>query len=96
MWPSIVRRWPMKKSQLFPVHAAYRGDLAAFVPRASRCVASGRTRHVVRLGPVREDDDDEDEDEKKDEAQGGAGTIDRAKGRSAKKSLPPPVLWTRN
>lgn len=72
----------MKKLQLFSVRAAYRGDLAAFVPRASRCVASGKTRHVVRLGPVHED---EDEDEKKDEIKGGAGTVGSRKGTKRQK-----------
>lgn len=71
----------MKKSQLFPVCAAYRGDLAAFVPRASRCVASGKTRHVVRLGPVHDDA----EDEKEDEVKGGADTVGSRKGAKRQK-----------
>lgn len=79
----------MKKSQLFPVCATYRNDLAAFVPRASRCVASGKTRHVVRFGPVHDDDDDDDvedtEDEKKDEAKGGADTVESRKGAKRQK-----------
>lgn len=79
-----------KKSQLFAVHATYRADLAAFVPRAHPGVSrpAGHATSYVS--------DRFREGYEKDEVRGGRARQGRAKGRSAKKSLPPPVLWTRN